>query len=226
MKLLLTLAASLCLTLSAAGAETPSVALAAGDVYLPSSHVWVLVGKTGFGHEHGVQGSLASGRLRLGATEDAGELVFDMTSFVADTEAARRRVGLEGASSDSAFRQVNANMRGPEVLHVDAYATAVYRVRSAAAEPAAPGGPARYRLEGDLTLQKTTRPLSFVVEASPRNGWTFVTGSFKLRQSDYGIKPYVKAFGAVGVADELTISGDLWVAPIAGVAQRHDAPAR
>jgi polyisoprenoid-binding protein YceI len=202
-----------------AAAKQPPTALAAGDVYLPSSNVYVLVGKTGLGHEHGVQGSLASGRLRLGVPSDAGELVFDMKSFVADTPTARRRVGLDGESSASTRRQVNANMLGPDVLNVGAYARAVYRVDSSLLEPSTNTAKSRYRLKGELTLQRTTRPVSFVVDASPRNGWTFVTGTFKFRQSDFGMKPYVKAFGAVGVADELTVTGDLWVAPEAGVAQ-------
>ena len=36
-------------------------------------------------------------------------------------------------------------------------------------------------------------------------------GQFSVRQTQFGITPYSKAFGAVGVADELKIWGDLWV---------------
>src|SRR6185503_19095830 len=56
-----------------------------GDVYLPYSRVYVFVGKTGLGHEHGVIGSIKQGRIDLSAARDAGGLLFDMTSFEADT---------------------------------------------------------------------------------------------------------------------------------------------
>ena len=36
-----------------------------GDIYLPNSRVYVFVGKTGFGHEHGVIGKLKQGRVNL-----------------------------------------------------------------------------------------------------------------------------------------------------------------
>jgi len=36
---------------------------------------------------------------------------------------------------------------------------------------------------------------------------------FKIRQTDYGIKPFSRVLGAVGVKDELLISGDLWIMP-------------
>jgi hypothetical protein len=44
-------------------------------------------------------------------------------------------------------------------------------------------------------------------------------GSFSILQSDYGITPFSKALGAVGVADRLTISGDLRVATGAGTSR-------
>src|SRR5690349_4637563 len=59
--------------------------LEAGDLYLPNSHVYVFVGKTGLGHEHGVVGQLKQGHINLAAPREAGTLVFDMGSFTADT---------------------------------------------------------------------------------------------------------------------------------------------
>jgi hypothetical protein len=188
-------------------------------VYLASSRVYALVGKTGLGHEHGVLGKLKSGRIVLGATHDAGELVFDMTSFVAETDTARKLVGLSGNTAASTASQVTANMLSAAVLNVVAYPTAAFQIDSAVEEPSSGAGKT-YRLTGRFTLQKVTRPLSIVAEVTDRNGWNFVRGSFKLRQTDYGMKPYTKAFGAVGVADEMTVFGELWVAPGAGIAQQ------
>jgi hypothetical protein len=36
-------------------------------------------------------------------------------------------------------------------------------------------------------------------------------GRFSLVQSQFGITPYSTALGAIGVADELKVWGDLWV---------------
>src|SRR5271155_5699743 len=52
-----------------------------GEVDIERSRVYAFVGKTGFGHEHGVVGRLKSGSIRLGAKENAGQLEFDLTSF-------------------------------------------------------------------------------------------------------------------------------------------------
>jgi hypothetical protein len=46
-----------------------------------------------------------------------------------------------------------------------------------------------------------------------KDGWHHLRGKFAIRQTDFGIKPYTKAFGAVGIKDELVIQGDLWVVP-------------
>lgn len=190
-----------------------------GDFYLKSSHVYTLVGKTGLGHEHGVVGNLASGHLELGASQKAGEIAFDMASFQADTNAARKYVGLEGTSSQSTQQQVTENMLGPHVLNVAKYPTAKFTIHSAekSEKPSKRGLP-QYLLKGDFTLQKVTRPIQFLVEVEMVKGWQHVRGGFRINQTDYGIEPFSKAFGAIGVADELTIWGDAWVAPSTGSA--------
>jgi hypothetical protein len=40
-------------------------------------------------------------------------------------------------------------------------------------------------------------------------GGVRLRGNFTIMQTQYGIRPYSKAFGAVGVADRLTIYGDI-----------------
>jgi polyisoprenoid-binding protein YceI len=144
-------------------------------------------------------------------------MVFDMTTFVADTDAARKYVGLEGTSSASTQKQVTENMLGPNVLNVAKYPTATFHVDSAQIyeKPSKRGLP-QYLLKGEFALQETTRPLEFLVEVEMVKGWQHIRGGFRINQTDYGIKPFTKAFGAIGVADQLTIWGDAWVAPSAG----------
>lgn len=185
-----------------------------GNVDLERSRVYILVGKTGFGHEHGVTGQLAAGQLVLGAAKDAGEIVFDMTTFAADTAAARKFVGLTGETDEDTQKQVNANMLGKDVLNVAKFPTATFRIDSALPIKGPAGSKANYfQLEGAFTLHGVERPIKFTCAASPlKEGGSHVATKFKIRQSDFGIKPFTKALGAVGVADELTIWGDLVVA--------------
>jgi hypothetical protein len=76
-----------------AGKSSPENRPRSGTVELEHSHVYALVGKVGLGHEHGIVGKLKSGNLAWTSKSqsgDLGSLVFDMTSFDADTPEARR----------------------------------------------------------------------------------------------------------------------------------------
>jgi polyisoprenoid-binding protein YceI len=188
------------------------------EVDLQLSRVYIRVGKTGLGHEHGVEGRLASGNIQLEATQDAGELVFDMPTFTADTRTARTRVGLTGETDAATQNKVNSNMRGPDVLDVTKYPQAVFRIRSAKLRTApTPGKAPTYDLDGQFTLHGVARPLRVAVAVTSAEGRTRLHGRFTILQSDYGITPYSAALGAVGVADKLDIWGDLWTASAPGV---------
>jgi polyisoprenoid-binding protein YceI len=185
---------------------------AAGDVDVSRSRVYTFVGKTGFGHEHGVTGRLKAGSIRLGADRDAGQLVFDLTSFSADTREARRYVGLEGETDASTQEQVTTNMLGAYVLDTEHNPTATFVINSALpVRGNQPGGAKRYQLEGQFTLHGLTRPLRIFAEARAESGAIRLRGAFALLQTDYGIKPFSKALGAVGVTDKLKIYGDILI---------------
>ena len=184
-----------------------------GEVHLESSRIYVHVGKTGFGHEHAVVARLRQASGRPGAHQDVGDMVFDMASFQADTDDARKYIGLEGASDATTRQKVTANMLGPDVLDVQRYPTAVCHVQSVRPLPQpSPAGHPQWELDCQFTLHGVTRPLRFVVEAVEKDGWTHARGRFSILQTDYGIKPYSLALGTIGVADRLDIYGDLWIA--------------
>jgi hypothetical protein len=192
---------------AAAGAQS------SGNVILERSAVFILVGKTGLGHEHGVIGRLQAGQVSLGRSKDAGQLVFSMATFDADSPEARQYVGLKGETNENTRKQVNANMLGKDVLNVAKFPTASLIIDSALQLAPAPGAsPTRYELSGFFTLQGVTKPLKLTCEATPQKDGVRLTTGFAVRQSDYGIKPYSAALGAVGVADELKIWGDLLLA--------------
>jgi len=198
-----------------AAAQPPAAVPRAVD--LAVSRVYVLVGKSGLvGHVHAVEGRLAAGQVTLGAREQAGVLVFDMRSFLADTPAARTTLGVPGDVDAGTQQQTNANMLGPEVLDVARHPTARFDIRSAlpAARPE-PGKPTAYDLVGTFTLHGAARPLTLVAQTDETGAGVRLRGGFQIRQTDFGMKPYAKFGGMVGVADELKIWGDI-VLPAAG----------
>jgi polyisoprenoid-binding protein YceI len=203
-----------------AAAAAPQKVYETGEVYLPGSRVYTFVGKTGFGHEHAVIGQLKNGHIRLDAPRESGELVFDMTTFAADADVARQYLHLPGTTDASTQQQVNVNMLGTAVLDVARYPTATFTIHSITSltQPSSRGLP-QYQLAGDFTLHGATRPLSMSADAEQQGGWTHLRGQFTMLQSAFGITPFSKAFGAVGVCDQLTVYGDIWIAKDRQVAQ-------
>lgn len=198
---------------AATGNRTSATSVTPGDVHLQNSRVYVHVGKTGLGHDHAVVGLLKSGSLHLTGSACSGELVFDMKSFTADTDAARRYVGLAVGTDAGTRQQVDANMLGPAVLNAAKFPTAKFVLKSALPlkMPSRRGLP-QYELTGDFTLHGVTRPIQIVADMETKDGWTHLRGGFSLLQTQFGMQPFTKAFGAIGVADKLTIWGDLWIA--------------
>lgn len=190
--------------------QTKKKPLAADDVETESSRVYIHVGKTGFGHRHAIAGQIKSGQIHLGASQNAGKIVFDMTSFVAGTVKARRYIGLKGNASASTARKVTANMLGKDILNVRQFPTATFTVSSALPlKKASADGHPQYLLDGKFTLHGVTQPLKFTAEANEKGGTIRLRGGFRILQSSFGMTPYTTAFGTIGVADRLTIYGEI-----------------
>ena len=67
------------------------------------------------------------------------------------------------------------------------------------------------QLDGEFTLHGVTKPLQVIAQSETVKGKVRLYGKFTILQSHYGIKPYTKLLGAVGVTDQLTIWGDIWL---------------
>lgn len=185
-----------------------------GDLNLDVSRVYIFVDKTNnLGHSHGVEGKLKAGKV-LPDSQSPSKLVFDMRSFVADTETARKVFGIEASIDAATVKKVNQNMLGKEILDVQKFPEASLEkasLRKAGKQSAR--GLDEYELEGDFTLHGVSRHVVIPCDVEIKDGWHHLRGRFTIRQTDFGIKPYTKAFGAVGIKDELVIMGDLWVVP-------------
>jgi hypothetical protein len=194
--------------------QQPQPALQAGDVNLDFSRVYIFVDRTtALGHAHGVEGRLRGGNVTIDGSS-SGTLVIDMKSFDADTPTGRKVFGLADDIDQGTRKKVNENMLGAEVLHVSKYPEAkLENVKLTATGKTSDRKLPEYVMEGDFTLHSTTRKISATCDLEDKNGWNHLRGKFRIRQTDYGIKPYSRALGAVGVKDELLIYGDLWIAP-------------
>jgi polyisoprenoid-binding protein YceI len=176
-----------------------------------ASRIYVKVGAEGYGHVHGVLGRLASGTVGL-AQGSGGELVFDMTTFVADAAEARQAFGLFKPVSPSDQQKITATMLGSEVLDVARYPRAVFAITAVIPLDGQPAGsPGRYRLKGEFTLHGVTRRLHIIAKVEPAERANIIRmrGGFTILQSEYGMKPYSALAGLVRVADRLEIRGDL-----------------
>jgi polyisoprenoid-binding protein YceI len=133
-----------------------------------------------------------------------------MRSFRADGPDARKILGLPGATDEGTRRQVDDNMLGPAVLDVAKHPTATFAIRSALpmAQPPNAVKPI-YELVGAFTLHGVTRPVTVRAEADVAGPLVRLWGGFAVKQTDFGMKPFAKFGGVVGVADELKVHGDI-----------------
>lgn len=178
------------------------------SVDVKESRIYVKVtSATALGHSHGVEGKLQEGRI---AFAEGGKLVFDMASFTADARTARERVGLTPEFAKEQAKQVNDAMLGERTLHVKRFPTAVYEIKSLKPlDGQKVGQPGKYAVEGAFTLRGKERIVRFDALLGKQPDALRLTGTFSLRQTDYGIEPYSALGGLLRVADELTVMGDL-----------------
>ena len=217
-------------------AAPKTTTLKPGQIDVQMSRAFAKVTQTGLGHDHAIEGRLMGGVIQLGAQQNAGSLVFDMTSYRADTAAARKYIGLAGTTSPSTQQQTNTNMLGASVLDVRKYPTSTFVIDSALLIPGkSRDGHPRYKLAGNFTLHGTTRPLAMNAEVIQEQDRLHLRGGFNINQTNFGITPFKKAFGAVGVADQMTIYGEVYVAyampakqvaPVKPVAQSSSTEAK
>lgn len=187
-------------------------ALQPGDVNCEYSRVYIFVDRSNsLGHVHGIEGRVKSGQV---LPNQPGNLVIDVQSFDADTPAGRAAFGLADDIDQGTRQKVNDNMKGPEVLNVSQFPEAkLSNIKLTATGKTSQRKLPEYLMEGDFTLQQSTRKISATCDLEEKNGWSHLRGTFRIKQTDYGIKPFSRVLGAVGVKDELLIYGDLWIMP-------------
>ncbi len=105
--------------------------------------------------------------------------------------------------------EVQKRMEGPEVLDVARFPEISFVSQGLKAF-----GDGRFRVEGDLKIRDTTRPIVLEVSLAQEASLYRVRGEARIRQTAFGIRPLNVAGGTVKVKDEMKIVFDLVLAPV------------
>ncbi len=175
-----------------------------------SSVLLVHAGKSGLlkglGHEHQIRAHAFGGTV-LYVPGDIGRSQVSVTVLTDSL-----RVVPEADSAD--IPKITETMRTktlrvdsfPEITFVSREATAI---DGAAGEAAGAARPRAIRVTGDLTMAGRARPVSVDLILEVRGDTLRADGSFVVKQTDFGIKPYKTALGLVKVKDEVRFELDV-----------------
>jgi polyisoprenoid-binding protein YceI len=167
-------------------------------VLSPASRFEVKTGKAGLlgfaGHDHLIRARVITGRVVYRPSLPAESRV----EITVPTES----LEVVTPSDTEEIRKVTQSMRS-EVLHVDQYATITFV--STAVAPISDG----FHLEGRLTIVGVTRDVAADFHVEVGGDTLRATGSFSVKQTDFGIKPYRGGpAGTVRVADRVRFDVD------------------
>ena len=131
-------------------------------------------------------------------------------AFVVDDPAARAAAGPEFAAKvpDDARAGTRRNMLGREVLNSANYPEIVVSSVGPLAETAPPTLRVRFVVRG-AELEREV-PVTARIDAESVS----VQGTFKVLQSELGIKPFSIAGGAIAVADEIEVHYEIVAKPV------------
>lgn len=173
------------------------------------SSLWVFVEKAGllsaFAHNHEIGVKSWSGSVTLpdnGVAAASAQFEVDAKSLVV----------LDKKVSDKDRTEIFNSMHR-EVLESEKYPRIVFR--SVSITGVAKSGENRYgfTLNGDLSLHGTTKRIAVPLTATVTPAEIRVSGKYRLKQTDYGIKPYSAAGGTVKVRDTVTINFSIVARP-------------
>jgi polyisoprenoid-binding protein YceI len=146
----------------------------------------------------------------IAARDISGEIRFARGTL--DAAEVRIRIPTAGLAaqndmSDTDRRDMERTMRD-DVLATATYPEVVFEGSRARIEQEADGR-LRVDLDGDLTVRGVTRPQRVSGQAFLTGDMLRAQGEFRIRQTDFGIRPVSVAAGALKVKDEITCTFDL-----------------
>jgi polyisoprenoid-binding protein YceI len=172
-------------------------------------HIQVLRGGTlsKLGHNHVVSSRHVTGRVWLhGDFQRSGfELSIAVNELVVDDPQARRKAGSDfppdvpQADKDGTRK----NMLGPNVLDGERFRELTVKSAQVSGTLEAP------RIVARITIKDVSRDVSVPVKIGTTGGRLTASGAFDIQQTDFGIKPFTAALGALAVQDKLHITFEI-----------------
>jgi polyisoprenoid-binding protein YceI len=166
------------------------------------SSFWISVGKAGLfsalAHDHEIGVKRFSGRVivpEAGASGGSLEMEVDATSLEV----------LDKNPSEEDKKKIFNSMHN-EVLESAKHPKIAFKSASVSDVKRTGDGAYSFVVNGDLTLRGVTKRIAVPVAATVTPQQLRATGKYTLKQSDYGIKPYSAAGGAVKVKDEIVVN--------------------
>ncbi len=158
-----------------------------------------------FAHDHVAHATKLSGSVRWDpAHPDASavEVTAVADGIVMDEPNIRRRFGMP-LIKDVDRRSIQRTMQSAQQLDVATYKTITFRSRRVDS-----AGDGKLRIAGTFTLHGVSREVTFAATIDQRGEYLHANGSFRFRQSDFGITPY--SFGnTVRNQDEVELQVEL-----------------
>jgi len=201
---------------SAGAATTIPVPAAARafDVDPARTRLTVLVYRAGplarFGHNHAITSGQEGGVIWLGSAPATSgfEIHVPVSAFIVDDPQARAAAGPEfpGAVPDEARAGTTTNMLRAEVLDAERYPEIVVRARSAT------GTWQQVVAHASIRLKDMERDVDVPVVLDVTGDTVTASGSFQVRQTDFGITPFSVAGGAIQVADVVDVHFEITAA--------------
>ena len=156
-------------------------------------------------HDHAIQAVGWSGKAKWDPEEYSScniSLSVPVNNLQVDNPEIRQLAGIEGTLSESMRKDVKKHMLSDIQLDAEQYPMISFQSTSCE------GSGNAMTLKGNFTMHGTTNTISVPVTVSDTDGLR-LKGSFPVKATDYGIKPYSAMFGAVANKDEMKITFDL-----------------
>jgi polyisoprenoid-binding protein YceI len=158
-----------------------------------------------FAHDHVARATKLSGTVRWDPAQpnaSSVEVVVDADGLVMDEPNIRRRFEMP-VIKEVDRRSIQRTMRGPQQLDVAKHPTITFRSRRVDST-----GEGKLRIAGTFALHGVSREVTFAATVEQRGAYLHAKGSFRFRQTDFGITPY--SFGStVRNQDEVELEIEL-----------------
>ncbi|XOV92969.1 MAG: YceI family protein [Bacteroidota bacterium] len=95
--------------------------------------------------------------------------------------------------------------KAQDALKADKYPNIIFKASSLKIADGKVSGP------GTLTIAGKSNPIQFAATSKISNGDMLISGSTKLKMTDYGVEPPTAMFGTLTTGDEVTVSYEIFI---------------